>query len=205
MANHPQVPITIMSAEQTLNHPDNDSNNIIKHTRNWVSQVIVKYNICPFARKEVENNSIGYKLVEHSQIDKALEEFLLECAHLSEQPEIETSLVIFPQGFDTFERYLDLLDFANELIIEQGYEGVFQLASFHPDYCFEGESHDDAANYTNRSPYPTIHIIREASIEAALANYPHPETIPQRNIDFTRKKGAEFFQHLLTQCMRPKS
>jgi len=97
---------------------------------------------------------------------------------------------------ENFDDYLDFLEISNQLLIDQGYEGVFQLASFHPDYCFADTSPDDPANYTNRSPWPMLHIIREASLEQVLQNYPNPEDIPQRNIDYCRQLGLEVMQKM---------
>lgn len=171
------------------------------HTANWVKQVIVKYNLCPFARPEVESDRIRYRVIEETQPTAVLQELLAECRLLDEQPEIATTLLIMPRGFEGFYGYLDLVDSADELLVEQGFEGHYQLASFHPDYCFDGEPQADAANYTNRAPYPTLHIIREASLELALASYDHPEQIPERNVAFTRRKGSDFFAELLAKCM----
>ena len=172
----------------------------IEHTENWVKQVIMKYNLCPFARQEVERASIRYVAVEEHKSKAVLQALLAECALLDEQPAVETTLVILPRGFEGFYAYLDLVDLADQALFDQGYEGKYQLASFHPDYCFDGEAQDDAANYTNRSPYPTLHIIREASMEKALANYSDPESIPERNIAFARRKGSDFFVKLLAEC-----
>ena len=86
------------------------------------------------------------------------------------------------------------------MLIEQGYEGVYQLASFHPDYCFDGAKRNDAANYTNRSPYPMLHLLRETSLEQAIRSYPHPENIPQRNIELTQELGLAKMQVLLAAC-----
>lgn len=175
----------------------------IAQTENWVRQVIVKYNLCPFARREVERGSIRYVVADSGKPAAVLEALLAECRLLDQSPEVETTLLILPHGFEGFYPYLDLVDAADGLLLEQGYEGQYQLASFHPDYCFEGEPQDDAANYTNRSPYPTLHILREASVEQALANYDDPDAIPERNIAFTRRKGGAFFAQLLARCSRP--
>ena len=86
---------------------------------------------------------------------------------------------------------------ANSLMSQGGYAGIYQLASFHPDYCFEGEDKNDPANYTNRSPYPILHILRESSIEAVLKRYPEPESIPENNIAKARELGSSFLQALL--------
>ncbi|WOT04145.1 DUF1415 domain-containing protein [Shewanella youngdeokensis] len=171
-------------------------------TENWVKQVIMKYNICPFARREVERASIRYAVIDESALKTVLNALIEECIYLDKHPDVETTLFILPRGFEGFYPYLDLVDIATDLLFEQGYEGQYQLASFHPDYCFEGEPQDSAANYTNRSPYPTLHIIREASMELALANYADPESIPERNIAFAERKGSAFFMQLLAHCQK---
>ena len=91
---------------------------------------------------------------------------------------------------------------ANRQLGKSGYEGVYQLASFHPSYLFADAGDDDPGNYTNRSPYPMLHILREASVEAALATYPNPENIPNRNIQLTQTLGLAVMQDLLAQCVR---
>lgn len=174
----------------------------IAESENWVKQVIVKYNICPFARREVERGTIRYSTCEEAKVKKVLEAFVMECVFLEQNLDIETTLFILPRGFEGFYPYLDLVDLANDILVEQGFEGVFQIASFHPDYCFDGEPQDSPANYTNRAPYPTLHIIREASMEKALADYEDPESIPERNIEFAQRKGSEFFIKLLKECQR---
>ena len=102
-------------------------------------------------------------------------------------PDVETVIVIYPTGLESFFDYLDFLETANELLIEEGYEGTYQLASFHPDYCFDEVKQDDPSNYTNRSPYPILHILREASLERVLQSYKEPESIPENNINLARK------------------
>ena len=108
--------------------------------------------------------------------------------------------MIYDNAFISFDDYLDFLELAEALLLEQDYEGIYQLASFHPDYCFEGAKQDDPANYTNRSPYPMLHLLRESSIELALASYPHPENIPQKNIKSLRELGLTKIQSLLAGC-----
>jgi hypothetical protein len=110
--------------------------------------------------------------------------------------------LIFNEGFKGFESYLDLLDEANELLFTLGYEGVFQLASFHPDYYFEGEPFNAASNYTNRSPLPTLHLIREASMEKVLSVYKNPQQIPDNNIALAQEKGAHYFQNILKRIAK---
>lgn len=169
-------------------------------TRTWLKTFIIEYNICPFARRVEEQHSIRYSLCEDSDWSVCLTRLIDEFEFLDSNPETETTLLIFTEALSDFEDYLDFLELAQQLLIDQGYEGVFQLASFHPDYRFEDSDDNDPANYTNRSPYPMLHIIREASIEEALRHYPNPENIPQRNIELTRKIGLETLQSLLNTC-----
>lgn len=174
-----------------------DVQQAINKTRQWLEQIIVGLNFCPFAKKELVNNTIHYYVSHQRQLKLALEEFSLQCQYLKESSDIETTLIIFEQGFKRFEDYLDLVDYANELLVDLGFEGTFQIASFHPDYYFEGEAFDDASNYTNRSPLPTLHLIREASMEKVLKVYKAPEEIPENNIALARAKGSEYFESIL--------
>ena len=169
----------------------------IVQTKQWLEEIVIGLNFCPFAKKEFVNDTIHYQVSASGQIKAALQELSLQYQYLSEHDELETTLVIFSSGFRQFERYLDLVDYANELLVTSGYEGVFQLASFHPDYCFEGEDLDDAANYTNRSPYPTLHLIREKSMARVLSVYQQPEEIPENNIKLAHDKGANYFKNVL--------
>ena len=169
----------------------------IKQTKLWLEQIIVAFNFCPFAKKELLNNTIHYHLSDKSKVGLALEELVEQCGYLAEHSEVETSLLIYNEGFKSFECYLDLVAYAEESLINSGFEGIFQLASFHPDYYFEGEEFNDAANFTNRSPYPTLHLIREESMTRVLSVYKNPENIPINNINLARSKGAPFFSQLL--------
>jgi hypothetical protein len=169
-------------------------------TQSWLKTIIIDYGICPFAQREFERGSIHYCVTANTDIETALLTLVLECERLETEPTIETTLLIFPDSFAAFDDYLDLLELAETLLYQRGYEGVYQLASFHPDYCFEGAKPDDAANYTNRSPYPMLHLLREASIEHALKHYPNPENIPQLNIELTRQLGLEKMKTLLQAC-----
>jgi len=173
---------------------------IIKQTQNWLSNVVIALSICPFAKREFDRGSIHYEVIASDNHQQQLEQLILSCEQLDENPEIETSLLIFTNAFTDFYDYLDFVDIANKLMRKQDYEGVYQLATFHPAYCFEGSDGNDASNYTNRSPYPMLHILREASLERVLANYPDPESIPERNIKLTRELGLKAMQKLLADC-----
>jgi len=182
-----------------LNHQE-----IIAHSKNWLSRFIIQHNICPFAKREFDKGTIHYAVIDENKIEEQLQALILACNQLDNDSAIETTLVIFPQGLNEFDDYLDFLEIANALMHKQGYEGVYQLASFHPEYCFEGVETDDASNYTNRSPYPMLHLIREASLEKVLTKYPHPEKIPERNIEYTRGLGRKALENLLIGCKTDK-
>ncbi len=175
---------------------------LVAQTRKWVETVIIGHNYCPFARREMERDSIRYHIVHDTEVNSLLAAVVDECVWLDKHAETETTLIIFPQGLQDFSRFLDVLDMAEQLLVSQGYEGIYQLASFHPQYCFQGAAEDDAANYTNRSPYPMFHLIRENSITAAVANHADAASIPERNIEFARQQGLEKMQSLLADAMQ---
>jgi hypothetical protein len=178
-------------------HPDQD---IKAATQAWLKSVIIEYSICPFAKRELERGSIYFSINHDTKTEECLLHLMLECDRLDTNPDIETTLLIYADAFTEFDNYLDFIEIAEALLIEQGYEGTYQLASFHPDYCFQGSDPDDAANYTNRSPYPLLHLLRETSIDQAVASHPDPENIPQHNIEATRKLGLAKMQALLAAC-----
>lgn len=179
-----------------------DNNALIDHTKKWLSSVIIGHTLCPFARREFEAGRIHYAVIDTADRMTQLEHIIMECEALDDDPERETSLLIFAQGLSGFEDYLDALGIGNALLKDLGYEGVYQLASFHPDYCFDGVPANDPSHYTNRSPYPMVHILREASVERALKNYHNPENIPARNIELTRSLGLAVMQDLLAKCYK---
>lgn len=176
-----------------------DEQSEVLATKEWLDKIIIGLNICPFAKKEFVNNSIHYHLSKTEQVKTALHEFIEQCRYLQTHEDLETTLIIYGDGFRGFERYLDLVDYANDLLVDSGFEGIFQIASMHPEYCFDGDDYDDASNFTNRSPYPIIHIIREASMSRVLSVYNEPEKIPENNIFLAHEKGADFFQQVLTR------
>jgi len=174
-----------------------DNSPVILATKQWLEEVIIGLNFCPFAKKEFVNNTICYHESKAEQVKSALHELIEQCRYLQANDALETTLIIYSEGFRGFDRYLDLIDYGNDLLVESGFEGTFQLASMHPEYCFDGEDYDDASNFTNRSPYPIIHIIREASMARVLAVYNEPEQIPENNIELAKQKGSEYFQAVL--------
>jgi len=179
-----------------------DNNIIIQQTQNWVKTVIIDLNFCPFARQAFESESIHYPVVRKPTLEQCLQALIDECLYLDKNNNLETSLIIFSQVFTAFDDFLDFIEIANALLIEQGYEGTYQLAHFHPLYQFADVAESDASNFTNRSPWPMLHLIRESSLEYALENYPDPENIPERNIKLAREKGCEHMQTMLDACYK---
>ena len=175
---------------------------IINQTRYWIKSVIVEFNFCPFAKRELEREHIRFCVNEHTDIELMLKQVFSECFYLDSHADVETTLIVFPNAVADFEQYLTLLDLAEQLLFDQGYDGVYQLASFHPLYRFALSDADDAANYTNRSPYPMLHLLREASLEKVLLKYPDPENIPVRNIDVAREAGLDEMKTRLDACYK---
>lgn len=169
---------------------------VIRQTKKWITDIVIGCNFCPFAAKEVKRNTIHYQVENTTEIEECLDSFLKECIRLDENEKIETSLLILPEGFKSLDNYLKLVSHAENILKKKNYEGIYQVASFHPLYCFANSPFDDAANFTNRSPCPMLHLLREERIEQALAHYPLPERIPANNIDFAREKGYSYMKML---------
>lgn len=179
----------------------NREQQVVTQTEHWLKSVVIEFGFCPFAKREVDAGRVHYAVVNGQGIANSLHALIEECERLDHNADIETTLVIFPDAFQRFDDYLDLLAVADQLLTDQNYEGVYQLASFHPDYVFEGEEEEAASNFTNRSPYPMLHILREASLEQALTHYSgDPSEIPERNIEQANKIGAASMRQLLEAC-----
>lgn len=163
----------------------------------WVATFVVELGLCPFARREVERRSIRYAVSDATSEERLLEELADELLLLRERPEIETTLLIHPHVLGEFSAYNDFLDYGDALLVDLAMDGEFQIASFHPDYRFAGTDPDDPENYSNRSPFPLLHLLREASVERAIASYPEVEQIPLRNVNQLRELGVPRLRALL--------
>jgi uncharacterized protein len=169
---------------------------IIEHTKKWIAKVVIGNNFCPFAAKPFNNNGIRY-VVANYQVNTFESLLLSELQYLDEHNNIDTTLVIFPNEVPDFLDYLDIVAAAETIVEEHDYEGIYQIASFHPHYLFAGEPADAPTHYTNRSPYPTLHILRENMVEKAIEKYPHDmENIPDTNISLTHSKGLQYMHQL---------
>lgn len=163
---------------------------IIAAVKQWLETFVIGLNLCPFASRELLNNRIRFKLSTAGTEQELLIDLASEFKLLDEDQSVETTLLIHPQvlqDFDDYNRFLTL----TELLIEQlDLEGIYQLASFHPRYRFAGTEPEDLENFTNRSPYPMLHVIREQSLQQAIADYPDVTEIPARNIALMRQLGS---------------
>ncbi|MEY2830501.1 MAG: hypothetical protein RIQ33_2359 [Bacteroidota bacterium] len=173
---------------------------IIEQTKQWINDVVIGFNFCPFAKNEFVNETIKYVVLHHVNQKQSVEALMQECNWLNEHHETETTLVIFADSFLNFTNFLQLITSSENAIFKNNYEGIYQLAHFHPDYLFANSDENDAANFTNKSPYPMLHILRESSIDKALINYTDANKIPNRNIKVARKHGYEAMQKLLNNC-----
>jgi hypothetical protein len=169
---------------------------IISQTKSWIKQVVIGLNFCPFAAQSFNDNYINYKILNSSNINLILEEFIRECNRMDTDEATDTSLLILPTGWKSFNTYLDLLDLAEKLIAKEGLEGIYQIASFHPDFLFAGTTENDASNYTNRSPYPMLHILREDQVEKAVKKHKDIHSIPHANISKANELGVNYFKNL---------
>ncbi len=171
------------STQETIS-TSTDTNAIAQQVEQWLNDVVIGLNLCPFAAKPQRNKQIKIFVSEALQEETLLEDILLQLIELSQsEPEqLETTLVVVPNMLDDFWDYNQFIDWVESLIKQQGWEGIFQVATFHPDYCFGGAEPEDDENLTNRSPYPIFHLIREESMEKVLKHYPDPESIPDTNI-----------------------
>ncbi|TKB45843.1 DUF1415 domain-containing protein [Thalassotalea mangrovi] len=166
---------------------------IISQCQRWVEDIVVALNFCPFAKKELVNQTIRYQVGSDLDTERALTILADELQHLQNHPEVETTLLILADGFSFFDDFIQLVDLAGQWLKMNKLEGIFQIATFHPDYCFADVSEDDASNYTNRAPWPILHILREESMSRAVDAHPDPEGIPERNIALCEQKGRQFF------------
>lgn len=171
-----------------------------KHVQRWLDSMVIGHNFCPFARFVRDQQRIRYVDVVSDDMAYVLSRLAMEFEHLDETPATSTTLFVLSEGWATFDDYLLLIDMAQQSLEHWGYEGIYQLASFHPDYLFEGEPKGAPSHYTNRAPHPVIHIIREAEMEQALAHHAAPESIPETNIATTETIGKVALKVQLDAC-----
>lgn len=174
----------------------------IKQTVHWIRSMVIGLNFCPFAQREMDNNSARIEVSQATDFAAGLSALSAEIDHLQANSATRTALLIFPQFLADFFSYLDFVALANNFLEQSGYHGIYQLATFHPHYCFHGVAMDDVSNYSNRSPYPMLHILREDMLDKAIAYYGDTETIPENNIKRLQELGLAKVVQLFEQCMQ---
>lgn len=171
---------------------------IIAQTKKWIVEVVIGCNFCPFAAREIQRGTVHYKVLDKATLQSTLQ--ALSEAFMKMDDTTETLLLILPDAFSHFDSYLDLVDASEKLLKKSGYEGIYQIASFHPEYLFAGSDENDPANYTNRSPYPMLQILREESLTRAIDSHPDTLKIPEMNIAFAKAKGLACMQLMREAC-----
>ena len=175
-----------------------DSATVTDHTRQWLEKAVIGLNLCPFAKAPHVKNLVRSSVSQARHLDGFLEDLDRELQLLGDTPadELETTLLVHPTLFPDFDTFNQMLDIADAAVVDNGLEGIVQIAPFHPDFQFEGTDSDDIGNYTNRSPYPTLHLIREDSIAKAAQAFPDASAIFERNIALLEKMGHEGWDKL---------
>lgn len=171
---------------------------ILSHINQWLDDVVIGLNLCPFAAKPRRQQQIHIDIFQgntETELDKAFLQALDELQGMDAH-ERETTLLVIPHLLQTFEEYMLYLQQAEWLLQRAGLEGTLQIASFHPNYQFDGTDPNDQENLTNRAPYPILHLLREDSLAGVLAKYPDPESIPDNNIARMEALTPEEIQRL---------
>lgn len=182
--------------------PSTDSNDtILANTRHWLTRAVIGLNLCPFAKAVHVKNQIRYAISEAVDLEGVLMDLEAELKQLAatDAAQIDTTLLIIPHALAEFLDYNDCLFFADRMLKQLRLEGELQIASFHPQYQFEDSEADDIENYTNRAPYPILHLLREASIERAVDAFPDAADIYERNQETLRRLGLAGWQKWMSE------
>ena len=168
-----------------------DDSVVVQDTQRWLQRAVIGLNLCPFAKAVDVKGQVHYAVSRSVGFNDLLTDLDKELKDLAalEPVDRDTTLLIAPDSLTDFLEFNDFLAQSNRLLAKRGYEGIFQIASLHPLYEFADAPADDMANFTNRSPYPTLHILREESIDRAVKAFPRAEAIFQANIDTMRRIG----------------
>ncbi len=170
---------------------------ILRRINHWIEHVVIGLQLCPFARHVYRSGLVKITLLDTADCESCLQQVAGLAEKLNQCESQDTHLLVLTRGFEQFDDYLDLLALAEALLTDLGYEGAVQIASFHPDYCFAEAEFDEPGNWTNRSPYPILHLLSEHSVEQAVNSYPNPEAIPNKNIEKLTALGADAIRRLM--------
>jgi len=182
-----------------MSSPAIDHDAVIAETVNWVEQAVIGLNLCPFAKAVHVKKQIRYVVSDADTPEALLAQLLEELEYLAEtSPEkVDTTMLIHPNVLADFEDFNEFLDVADAALEDVELDGILQVASFHPDYQFADTHQNDIENYTNRSPYPTLHLLREDSVERAVEAFPEAGDIFEKNIETLRALGHDGWDKLM--------
>ena len=178
--------------------PPGNHSAIVSEVQSWLERAVIGLNLCPFARAVHVKEQIRYTVTSATEPAQLVEILTEELNYLRAcDPAVtDTTMIIHPWVLEDFSDYNEFLDIADVILAGMGLEGEIQIASFHPDYQFSGTQRDDISNYTNRAPFPILHLLREDSIDRAVASIPDPDDIYKRNIATLKKLGKEGWNNL---------
>jgi uncharacterized protein len=178
-------------------HPSQED--VVADTKRWLEKAVIGLNLCPFAKSVYIKNQIRFVVTNADSVEALQAELAAELSKLKETDpaEVDTVLLIHPYVLHDFLAFNDFLDVADMTVEALGLEGEFQVASFHPGYQFANAEPDDISNCTNRAPYPTLHLLRESSIDRAVEAFPEAADIFERNIETMRQLGKTGWEALL--------
>ncbi len=172
-------------------------------TLRWIDRFVVGLELCPFAKRSIDAGRLRIEVSDATEPARLVESLEVELGILAasggseSSHSLESTLLVHPNVLKDFRDFNDFLDVADATLVRQSLEGKIQIASFHPDYQFEATEPDDLGNYTNRSPFPMLHLIREEAVSRAIAEYPDPEGIPTRNVALLESLGRNAILALL--------
>jgi uncharacterized protein len=178
-----------------------DPDTVRQSIENWVNKFVIGFQLCPFAAREWQNNRVRISICEAVSPNDLIQHLADEIERIVKDENIETTLVVHPFVLAEFEDFNEFLDIADQLIETLDLDGVLQWASFHPDYQFADSEQDDPENYTNRSPYPVLQILREESLSRAIDKHPDIDQVPIDNMNLMRDMGREKLEHILKECV----
>ena len=178
---------------------DIEHDKVIAATQQWLERAVIGLNLCPFAKAVHTRRQIRWVVSDATDIEALLADLVteLKSLHAADPEQVDTTLLIHPGVLQDFLDYNDFLDIADAAVAELGLDGKIQVASFHPDYQFDGTGRDDIENFSNRSPYPTLHLLREASVERAVQTFPDAAHIYERNIETLQALGRDGWDALI--------
>lgn len=162
----------------------------IRDTKNWIHSFVIELNICPFAKRAFDKEHLAYTVVDSKEVQECWSKLITSYEELSKI----TGFIIFTEAFLEFEDFLDFYYACEAWLEDSPYHETYQIVGFHPKYIFEGESLEDHSHYTNRSPYPMIHILRRDDVEKAIANYPDTDQIPINNVALLRSMSLDMIK-----------